>query len=190
MSDTFNVTFGAFHKAHIGKHTLPERISEPVLLMKKAHQDMHQALLRSGHLHVGYVPVTTVDISPLIMYLTAEHFAEQWAVPIAWVLALPMDIKIDPAICYMNVKSDSVLQHHLKDGTVDDILYAAFLEGKDYGIVEQDEPFMFERDPVSEAFTQANGTALSAMADSHDLTAEEYVDEMFGDGTDDWSFPA
>ncbi len=190
MSDTFNAAFGAFHEALVGKHALPDDIEDAALAMKRAHTRMWSAMMKSGHQHIGYMPVMSADYHSLIMYMTAESFAEKWGVPKAWVLALPMNIIIDPATCYMRVKSEDVLKHHVSDGTVDDILYAAFLEGKEAGLILEDDVFMFERDPAAVTYTKANRESLSNLAGEYDLTSDEYMDMKFGDGSDDWSFPA
>ena len=190
MSDPFNAAFGAFHEAFVGKHALPEDIKNAALAMKQAHTRMTSAMMKSGHQHVGYMPVITADYHSLVMFMVAESFGEKWGVPTAWVLALPMNIVIDPATCYMRVKSEDVLKHHVSDGTVDYILYAAFVEGKEAGLIHEDDVFMFERDPMAVAYTKANSESLSNVADAHDLTADEFVKMQFGDGNEDWSFPA
>jgi len=110
---------------------------------------------------------------------------------VSWMIALPHRIGVDPAFAYVEFLDEDLTKACFdKDGCATEMLYAAYLDGKADGRVDADEEFLFSRGEAAAMFSSMNAEMLASYASGKEMTPDEWVSHKFGDGSEDWSFPA
>lgn len=188
----FVEAFTSFHTLRTGKHDVPQHIADAHAVYAEAADAAIMRLHNSQHMHGAYSHYATLVIGDTTDYLKPfalavyEHYANEWGVPYAWVIALPGFVKFDAAGSYLQIDEKDTFRFD-EEGNASEATYAAFIEGKESGL-HDDEDFLFAREDMAKSITSAIADSLKEMLNENDMTLDEWKKQ--NDGSEDWSFPA
>lgn len=180
-----------------GRHNLTDlgeggsKLASMAVDLYIGHRTLMQRMMKDAHVHAAFSFAAAVEYQPLMAHMILSEFANVYNVPVSWMIALPHRIAIDPAFSYVEFLDEDLTKACFeKDGSATEMLYAAYLDGKADGRVDTDEEFLFSRSEGAEIFSKMNADMLDSYASGQEMTPEEWVSHTFGDGKEDWSFPA
>ena len=158
-----------------------------VFTRKECMQRIIHKATQTSHKHIGWAGHVSIDLFDSAFWVMSYEQMQQYCLkefgieyPITWFMCIKMTPLSDKANPSWNVIS---LYDMLDDnGCLNDMWYAALIEGKDAGLLSENAiEHTVTPSPVSMTMTQQATDVLQSMADMFDLDIEGIIESKYSD---------
>ena len=147
---------------------ISDELYNAVMLFKDAQSEVHKRASKTTHISPYWSEASRLlmpAINPEILrYTVFSEIAERYNIPVTWVHLLPYSFQIDHGARHITFK-DKQIKLLDDDGCSTELTLMAFQDGKDDGLVDEDEPFLFANSDMMNEFIESAETYLGKMAD-------------------------
>jgi len=162
---------------------ISDELYNAVMLFKDAQSEVHKRASKTTHISPYWSEATRLlmpAINPEILcYTVFSEIAERHNIPVTWVHLLPYSFQIDHGARHITFK-DKQIKLLDDDGCSTVLTLMAFQDGKDDGLVDEDEPFLFANSEMMDVFIESAGTYLGKMADELGVNFDTVMDIIGG----------
>lgn len=154
-----------------------------VMFFKDAQSEVHKRASKTTHISPYWSEASRLlmpAINPEILcYTVFSEIAERYNIPVTWVHLLPYSFQIDHGARHITFK-DKQIKLLDDDGCSTELTLMAFQDGKEYGLVDEDEPFLFTNSDMMNEFIESAETYLGKMADELGVNFNTVMDIIGG----------
>lgn len=155
-------------------------VTNAVRLFNQAHNEILSNGATKIHLSPLWADMSYVvpPINPKIVpYLCLRKIAENVNVPTTWLFLLPYKLSIGNSHGNISFLNENILYVD-KNGYATDECLMAFYDGKEMGLLNEDEPFIFSNSPTTNQFLDEAKKALTEMAEKSGLTFDGILETL------------
>lgn len=160
-----------------------DELYDAVMLFKNAQNKIHKRASKTTHISPYWSEASRLlmpAINPEILcYTIFNEIAERYNIPVTWVHLLPYSFQIDHGARHITFK-DKAIKYLDDDGCSTELTLMAFQDGKDDGLVDEDEPFLFANSDMMNEFIESAETYLGKMADELGVNFDTVMDIIGG----------
>ena len=162
---------------------ISDELYNAVMLFKDAQSEVHKRASKTTHISPYWSEASRLlmpAINPEILrYTVFSEIAERYNIPVTWVHLLPYSFQIDHGARHITFK-DKQIKLLDDDGCSTELTLMAFQDGKDDGLVDEDEPFLFANSDMMNEFIESAETYLGKMADELGVNFNTVMDIIGG----------
>ncbi len=162
---------------------ISDELYNAVMLFKNAQSEVHKRASKTTHISPYWSEATRLlmpAINPEILcYTVFSEIAERYDKPVTWVYLIPYSLQIDHGARHITFK-DKAIKYLDDDGCSTELTLMAFQDGKDEGLVDEDEPFLFVNSEMMDVFIKSAEGHLDNMADSLGVNIDTVMDIING----------
>ena len=162
---------------------ISDELYNAVMLFKDAQSEVHKRASKTTHISPYWSEASRLlmpAINPQILcYTVFSEIAERYNIPVTWVHLLPYSFQIDHGARHITFK-DKQIKLLDNDGCSTELTLMAFQDGKEYGLVDEDEPFLFTNSDMMNEFIESAETYLGKMADELGVSFDTVMDIIGG----------
>ena len=162
---------------------ISDELYNAVMLFKDAQSEVHKRASKTTHISPYWSEATRLlmpAINPEILcYTVFSEIAERYNIPVTWVHLLPYSFQIDHGARHITFK-DKQIKLLDDDGCSTELTLMAFQDGKEDGLVDEDEPFLFANSDMMNEFIESAETYLGKMADELGVNFDTVMDIIGG----------
>lgn len=151
-----------------------------VNLFHDAYNEVAQRATNSLHISPYWAEAGRLmpPINPhMVTYLAVRDIAEMYDVPMTWIYLLPFTVQIDAAARSVIFTSDQILYVN-KEGYATPATLMAWHDGKQAGLIDEDDEFLFASSDFTKEYTTSANQALEDIAKSMGTTKEQIQEIM------------
>ena len=160
-----------------------DELYDAVMLFKNAQSEVHKRASKTTHISPYWSEASRLlmpAINPEILcYTVFSEIAERCNRPVTWIYLLPFSLQIDHGARHISFK-DKEIKYLDSDGCSTELTLMAFQDGKDEGLVDEDEPFLFANSDMMDEFIESAETYLGKMADELGVNFDTVMDIISG----------
>ena len=168
---------------------IPEEVMLPIQAIKDSFEDILKNAKDTAHLHAFWCSDFFMDTpmsKGVMSHMVFTYFAGFFDRPITWFYMIPHNIVIDPA--YQKVMIGKDPNWFNEDGSATTVMRAAFEDAKNAGLIDKDEPWVFDESDDAKSFVNMTKDYIEHFASAKDISFDEAVDILTG-SQEDFSFP-
>lgn len=162
---------------------ISDELYNAVMLFKDAQSEVHKRASKTTHISPYWSEASRLlmpAINPEILrYTVFSEIAERYNIPVTWVHLLPYSFQIDHGARHITFK-DKQIKLLDDDGCSTELTLMAFQDGKEDGLVDEDEPFLFANSDMMNEFIESAETYLGKMADELGVNFNTVMDIIGG----------
>ena len=162
---------------------ISDELYNAVMLFKDAQSEVHKRASKTTHISPYWSEASRLlmpAINPEILrYTVFSEIAERYNIPVTWVHLLPYSFQIDHGARHITFK-DKQIKLLDDDGCSTELTLMAFQDGKEDGLVDEDEPFLFTNSDMMNEFIESAETYLGKMADELGVNFNTVMDIIGG----------
>ena len=162
---------------------ISDELYDAVMLFKNAQSEVHKRASKTTHISPYWSEASRLlmpAINPEILcYTVFSEIAGRYNIPLTWVYLLPYSLQIDHGARHISFK-DKEIKYLDDDGCSTELTLMAFQEGKDEGLVDEDEPFLFANSKMMNVFIESAENYLGMMAENLGVNFNTVMDIING----------
>ena len=162
---------------------ISDELYDAVMLFKNAQSEVHKRAGKTTHISPYWSEASRLlmpAINPEILcYTVFSEIAGRYNIPVTWVHLLPYSFQIDHGARHISFK-DKEIKFLDGDGCTTELTLMAFQDGKDDGLVDEDEPFLFANSDMMNEFIESAENYLGMMAESLAVDIDTVMDIING----------
>lgn len=126
----------------------------------------------------------TPPVNPkLIVMKGLQEVAEQEGVPLTWLYLLPFHLQIDSAARHVSFM-DSIIHYVDDEGYATSECLIAFHDGKEEGLIDDDEPFVFAVGDFIEKYSEDAKEAVETLSGDMGVSTKDFIKIISGEHID------
>ena len=169
-------------------YVLSDELSNAVKLFKGLQDDVVNYGSKTNMVSPFWMEATRLlapPINPQLVVMKAlQEVAEQKGVPLTWLYLFPFQLQIDSAARHISFKSQTNIMYTDEDGYATSECLVAFHDGKEQGMIDEDEPFIFALNQFTEDYNKEANKAIETLSDSMGVTKKKFIEMASGESID------
>ena len=153
---------------------------DAVNLFQDAYSEVAQRATESLHISPYWAEAGRLmpPLNPeMVVYLAVRDIADMYDVPLTWIYLLPFNIQIDNAARSIIFSNEQIMYVN-KEGYAVPRTLMAWHDGKQAGLIDEDDEFLFTSSDFTKEYTTSANQALEDMAKSMGATKKQIQEMM------------
>ena len=171
-------------------HFVFDPLFNAVNLFQNAHNEVTQRATETVHISPYWAEAGRLmpPFNPqLATYIAVRTISKDFEVPMSWIYLMPFNLQIDAAARSVTFTSEQIMFID-SEGYATPTTVMAWYDGKQAGLIDEDEEFLFAKSDFTKKYTANANQALEDMAKSMGATKKQ-VQEMMSSTHIEAPFP-
>ena len=167
-----------------GVQTISDELYRSVMLFRDARAEVAKLAMKTANTSPFWGNAELIMLPPsnpsLVVYLAMKEVAVREQVPLTWLYLLPFKLNIDSAAHQIAFKGGAI-RYTNEEGEANHEAVLAFHDGKEAGLIDQDEEFIFIESKFAKKYVNEVEESLKELSLHLGVTKEQA--QSIADGT-------